>query len=329
MLRIDLKKAVEEIKKRSAKIVLLQLPEGLKTRNLEIASELQKKTSALVVSTLDPCFGACDLAENAAKQVGADLILHFGHSQFYSPEVPTIFVPLGYELENKKLKELASRAAELLKKSGIKKISLCSTIQYLDFFGLLKKEFEKKGIAIEIPAGKNASPGQVLGCNYSAVSRQADAVVFFGDGLFHPLGIAFSSKKRVFIINPLEAEAKELAGEKELFLKKRFALIEKAMPAQKIGILLSGKKGQFKMQKALELKELIEKHRRQAFLFTADLIRPDYSLGIEVDAFVCTACPRLAIDDASSFRKPLLNPSELEIALGEKTFEEYEIGEFF
>lgn len=329
MLLIDLKKAVEEIKKRNAKIVLLQFPEGLKTRILEISEELQEKTGALAVSTLDPCFGACDLAENAAKQIGADLIVHFGHSQFYSPEVQAIFVPLEYELDNKKLKKLAADSANFLKKNSIKKISLCSTVQYLGFFDLLKKEFEKKGIAAETGKGKNVSQGQVLGCNYSGVSKDADAVVFFGDGLFHSLGIAFSSKKRVFIMNPIEGEIKELEGEKELFLRKRFALIEKAMGAQKIGILLSGKKGQFRMQKALELKELIERHKKQAFIFTADLIKPDYLLGIEVNVFVCTACPRIAIDDASAFRKPLLNPSELKIALGEKTLEEYEIEEFF
>ncbi len=147
--------------------------------------------------------------------------------------------------------------------------------------------------------------------------------------MFHALGIAFSAKNRVFIINPLGNEVKELSGEKELFLKKRFALIEKAMNAEKIGIILSSKKGQFKMQKALELKALAERHGKKAFLFVADLVKPDYLLGIEADAFVCTACPRIAIDDASAFKKPLLNPSELKIALGEKSLEEYEIEEFF
>ncbi|HLD58634.1 MAG TPA: diphthamide biosynthesis enzyme Dph2 [archaeon] len=329
MLNIDLSEAIEEIKKLGAKTVLLQIPEGLKTRNLEIAQELQNKTNATIVSTIDPCFGACGLAETEAKQINADLIVHLGHSRFFSPETKTIFVPLSYLLESKKLKELASNSVQILKKNSVKKISLCTTLQYLEYLPLLKKEFEKSGIKAETAKGKNLSEGQVLGCNYSGVSKNTDAVVFFGDGLFHALGIAFSSKNRVFTMNPMNNEVKALEGEKELFLKKRFALIEKAMNAEKIGIILSGKKGQFKMQKALELRELVEKHKKKAFLFIADLIKPDYLLGIDADAFVCTACPRIAIDDASAFKKPLLNPSELKIALGEKTFEEYEIEEFF
>ena len=329
MLNIDLSEAIEEIKKLGAKTVLLQIPEGLKTRNLEIAQELQNKTNATIVSTIDPCFGACGLAETEAKQINADLIVHLGHSRFFSPVTKTIFVPLSYLLESKKLKELASNSVQILKKNSVKKISLCTTLQYLEYLPLLKKEFEKSGIKAETAKGKNLSEGQVLGCNYSGVSKNTDAVVFFGDGLFHALGIAFSSKNRVFTMNPMNNEVKALEGEKELFLKKRFALIEKAMNAEKIGIILSGKKGQFKMQKALELRELVEKHKKKAFLFIADLIKPDYLLGIDADAFVCTACPRIAIDDASAFKKPLLNPSELKIALGEKTFEEYEIEEFF
>jgi 2-(3-amino-3-carboxypropyl)histidine synthase len=329
MLKIDLESAVSAIKGRKAKIVLLQLPEGLKTRNIEIASELEKKTGAAIVSTIDPCFGACDLAENSAKQINADLIVHLGHTRFFNPEVETIFVPLEYEIDKKKAEKLVNECAELLKKKGIKKICFSSTIQYVKFLETAKKEFERKGISVEGAQGKGLEKSQVLGCNYSGTKGSEEAVVFFGDGLFHPLGIAFCSKKPVFAINPLAHEVKELEKEKDLFLRKRFAIIEKAMDAQKFGILVSNKKGQFRMQKALELKETIEKHHKKAFLFVGDLIKPDYLLGVEVDAFVCTACPRIAIDDASAFKKPLLNPSELKIALGEKKLEEYEIEEFF
>lgn len=291
--------------------------------------ELEEKTGATIVSSIDPCFGACGLAEEQARQIKADLIVHLGHSQFFSPEIATIFVPLSYALEEKKLKELVANSVQILKKNSVKKISLCTTIQYLEYLPLLKKEFEKKGIKAETAKGKNLAEGQLLGCNYSGVSKNADATVFFGDGLFHALGIAFSSKNSVFIMNPLGNEVKELSGEKDLFLRKRFALIEKAMNAEKIGIILSSKKGQFRLQKVLELKALVERHKKKAFLFIADFVKPDFLLGIDADAFVCTACPRIAIDDASAFKKPLLNPSELKIALGEKKFEDYEIEEFF
>lgn len=40
-----------------------------------------------------------------------------------------------------------------------------------------------------------------------------------------------------------------------------------------------------------------------------------------------TACPRIAIDDSQVYDRPLLNPSELEIALGEREWEDYVLDE--
>jgi len=326
MLKINLEKAVSAIREKKAKIVLLELPEGLKTRNIAIAKELGEKTSAQIISRIDPCFGACGLNENMAKQANADLIVHLGHTQFFSPETESFFVPLEYEIDRHKIKETMEECAKQLKEKKIGSAVLCSAIQYTGYLEEAKKLLEKKGIKTEIAEGKGVEKGQILGCNYSSAKSNANAIVFLGDGLFHPLGIAFSSEKKVFIANPLEKECRALSKEKGLFLKKRFAVISQAMEAQNFGILISSKKGQFRMKKALELKGLIEKHHKKAFLFTGDLIKPDYLLGLEIDAFVCTACPRIAIDDSSSYAKPMLTPNELKIVLGEK--KEYSTDEF-
>ena len=45
------------------------------------------------------------------------------------------------------------------------------------------------------------------------------------------------------------------------------------------------------------------------------------------DAYVNTACPRLALDDQSRFPVPLLSPAEYEIALGLREWEDYCIDE--
>ncbi len=52
-----------------------------------------------------------------------------------------------------------------------------------------------------------------------------------------------------------------------------------------------------------------------------EIIGPDLIDFYPVDAFVNTACPRIAIDDAVRYRKPLITPFELEVALGEKQWE--------
>ena len=327
MLELNLDKAVEEIRKRKASKVAVQLPEGLKTRVLEIAEKLQE-TGVTVFTFVDPCYGACDLVDKEAKGVGADLLIHFGHTRFLDKEeIETIYIPLNYKIQKGMLINLMDKLSKVV---GEKKVAVCSTAQYLHLIQQFKQGLEKKGFRVEIGKGKGVERGQVLGCNYSSVKAtegKAEAIIFLGDGLFHPLGISFISSKRVFTANPLSGEVKELKGERELFLKKRNAVIASAMQAKSFGILLSTKQGQLREKLALELKEKLEKTGRKAFLLVGDLIRAEYILGIKVEALVSTACPRIALDDASSYKVPVLNPAEVLIALGEKTFEQYSVDE--
>ncbi|MBU2560389.1 2-(3-amino-3-carboxypropyl)histidine synthase subunit, partial [archaeon] len=47
----------------------------------------------------------------------------------------------------------------------------------------------------------------------------------------------------------------------------------------------------------------------------------------KLGAFVNTACPRISIDDAGKFKRPLITPVELEIVLGAREWEDYAIDE--
>ena len=330
MLQLDLDKAVQAVLKKKAKIVAVQIPEGLKQRALEIALEIEKKTGAVVFTFVDPCYGACDLVDAEAKKVGATLLLHFGHSPFISKtEVETVYLPLGYELGKAELAVLAEGVPKKVGKG--KKIALCSTVQYLEHLKAFGKLLEKNGLNVFVGKGKGVLAGQVLGCNYSSVKSvegKSDAVVFLGDGLFHALGISFSSSKPVFTANPLSSEVKELKNERDLFLRKRYAVIARAMDAKSFGILLSSKKGQLREKLAVRLKKEIEAKGKKAFIFVSDFVKPDYITGVNVDALVSTACPRIAFDDSSSFKQPLLSPSELSMVFGEKKLENYKIDEF-
>jgi len=85
---------------------------------------------------------------------------------------------------------------------------------------------------------------------------------------------------------------------------------------------LSTKKGQQNLNKALEAKKLIESSGKKAIILASDLIMPAYFLGINVGAFVNTACPRISLEGTSRFRKPVLTPSETLVALGEMDWED-------
>jgi 2-(3-amino-3-carboxypropyl)histidine synthase len=50
---------------------------------------------------------------------------------------------------------------------------------------------------------------------------------------------------------------------------------------------------------------------------------------MDLEGFVVTACPRIAIDDSQMYKKPLITPQELEIVLNKRTWENYQLDEIF
>ena len=330
-IEAEIEKGIEEIKKRNAKLVAIQAPEGLKTKILEISVRIEEKTMAKTVAFVNPIFGSCMLADEASKKLGAELLLHFGHSQFFKNEcVPTIYLPVKYALPEE-IKQLCFELiSKKLKEEKINSVGLAATIQYLSYLSELKVFLEKQGIQAIIENGTNISAGQILGCNYSVPLKEAEkaeCILYFGDGLFHPLGIAFSTDKRVFAASPLSVNIQELSQEKEKFLKKRLGLIATAMHAKNFGFLVSTEKGQFGFRRAMQLKQKLEEQGKKAIIVVSDLIKPEYVLGIDVEFWVNTACPRIATDDGMLFKQPVLTASELKIVLGEKKIEEYSVEE--
>tara|TARA_Y100000310_G_C20598640_1_gene771839 strand:- start:150 stop:389 length:240 start_codon:yes stop_codon:yes gene_type:complete len=79
MYDLELKKVVKEIKAKSPKTVLIQLPEGLKTKSKEIVDTIEKETSAKCMIWLGSCFGACDI-----PKFECDMLIQWGHSKWRS-----------------------------------------------------------------------------------------------------------------------------------------------------------------------------------------------------------------------------------------------------
>ena len=74
---LELDKAALKIKKENAKLVCIQLPDGLKPKAKEISDYLEKKTNAKIIIFLGSCYGACDI-----PKIKADLLIQWGHSEW-------------------------------------------------------------------------------------------------------------------------------------------------------------------------------------------------------------------------------------------------------
>ena len=79
---LELEKVVKGIKKAKAKLVCIQLPDGLKSKATEISDFIEENTSAKVLIWLGTCFGACDTPPIEKLKPKVDLLIQWGHSEW-------------------------------------------------------------------------------------------------------------------------------------------------------------------------------------------------------------------------------------------------------
>jgi len=76
----ELEKVIKIIKIKKAKLVCLQLPEGLKPLALQITDEIEKATKAKCLIWMNSCFGACDTPNLSHIKPKIDLLIQWGHA---------------------------------------------------------------------------------------------------------------------------------------------------------------------------------------------------------------------------------------------------------
>ena len=78
---LEIEKVVEKINKEKAKLVCIQLADGLKPKAKLIQNEVELKTNVKVIIWAGSCFGACDVPLEV-ENLGVDLLIQFGHSSW-------------------------------------------------------------------------------------------------------------------------------------------------------------------------------------------------------------------------------------------------------
>jgi 2-(3-amino-3-carboxypropyl)histidine synthase len=288
----------------------LQFPEGLKQEALKHAKKLEAEGNEVVISA-SPTFGACDLAIEEAKKIGAEKLVHFGHAEFHRVDFNVEYVP--YQI-NASLEMLPESLKQL---EGCRKICLLTTIQHVHQLDRIKKFYEENGkeVVLNRPNGFAKVNGQVLGCddgNVAVLDRSVDAFVYFGGGIFHPLGALLQTTKPFLIVDPFQGRVWRMDEMRETYRRRSRGKILAALNARNFGILVSTKNGQYNMNLAKMLKRRIEASGlTAAILVSGTLDFESINNMLEFDAFVNTACPRIAIDDTERLRKPLLSANEL------------------
>jgi 2-(3-amino-3-carboxypropyl)histidine synthase len=290
--------------------VLLQFPEGLKQHALEYAKRLEAEGSEVFVSA-SPTFGACDLAIDEARNIGADKLIHYGHAEFkkvdFNVEYVEFFIDAPLDILEDSLAHL----------KDYRTIGIVTTIQQIRQLDAIREFYEKSGKSVVIgkPYGLAKLPGQVLGCDAgsaASIDSKVDCHVYFGGGVFHPLGALLSTTKPLIAVDPFNSRIERMDRLREEYRKRSRGKVMSALDAGSFGILVSTKNGQRNMDLGRILKERVEGEGLKAAILVANTFDfESLSNMMEFDAFVNTACPRIAMDDTERIGKPLLSANEL------------------
>eukprot|EP00252_Welwitschia_mirabilis_P006991 TRINITY_DN1798_c0_g1_i1.p1 TRINITY_DN1798_c0_g1~~TRINITY_DN1798_c0_g1_i1.p1 ORF type:complete len:466 (+),score=64.61 TRINITY_DN1798_c0_g1_i1:261-1658(+) len=316
---LEIPKCIWRIRQAGAKRVALQFPEGLLMYALTICDILEKFTELEECFVLgDVTYGACCIDDFSATALGADFLIHYGHSCLVPIDhtrIPCLYVFVDIQID---LQDFLETIRHNFKPSD--RLCLAGTIQFASAIHSAKAALSNEYPNIVVPQVKPLSPGEVLGCTAPSMKAgTVDFAVFVADGRFHMEAFMIANPQiQAFRYDPylkvLVLEEYDHKGMKET--RKR-AILE-AQNGSEWGIILGtlGRQGNPKVLRHIE-ERLADKGRSWTVFLLSEISPSKLALfGDSIDVWVQIACPRLSIDWGEAFSKPVLTPFEAEIALG-------------
>lgn len=322
----EILKTLQKIVQLNATHVALQMPEGLLLYATVLADIFKRCIPTLhQVSVLgDVTYGACCVDDLGAKALGAQLLVHYGHSCLVPIQhsvIPCLYVFVELSIDVDHFVQCVGKS--LPRKST--SISLLGTIQFRQGLVEAKRLLLEPPCSYEtvvIPQAKPLSPGEVLGCTSPKVST--DVVVFCADGRFHLESTMISNPQvhQFLRYDPYSKTiTKESYGHEQLHTLRQDA-IERAKSATTFGIILGTLGRQGNPAILQRIKTLLSKNGKRSFVLLLSEISPaKLSLFGKVEAWIQVACPRLSVDWGHYFPNniPILSPYEVFCCLDSST----------
>jgi diphthamide biosynthesis enzyme Dph1/Dph2-like protein len=162
------------------------------------------------------------------------------------------------------------------------KIALAYSIQYKAQANEIKLLLEKEREIVSFT--------QVLGCSKPAFPKSAEAILLISDGRFHATSLALETNLPVLLYD-LNNLVKISKRDTSAFERKRKASYVNYLNADKIGVLISNKPGQERIENTFAL------NKKQGYFFLSNIINTsEFENFPQIQAWVNTACPRMDLD---------------------------------
>ncbi len=305
MLRVDYQSALGYVESLKPRSVFVVAPDGLLGEARRLVEMLEAMGIEAIISG-EACYGSCDLKEHAAEALKADLILHIGHTLRTSRlGRRTLLVAA---LDDVGFETVVEKAASMLR--GYGRIGLSTVSQHLHRLPEVKKWFEERGFEVHIGEYDRFADGQILGCEFQTAHQiidKVDAYIFLGQSRFHALGLALSTGKPTFMLDPYFNEVVDMQPLASDSWRRSVLAVYRAREAQSFGIIVGLREGQIGLHHARKIKAELERHGRSATIIAMREVTAErINTFTHFDAFIQTACPRITIDGLG-FTKPVLS----------------------
>jgi 2-(3-amino-3-carboxypropyl)histidine synthase len=300
---MEIEEAIKKLKEMNAKRILIQSPEGLKSKSLEISDLLEKEGLEPIIS-IENTYGACDLRDDEALRFKCDAILHLGHNDFgfewLKSKIPVFYVEWFSDKGGEKGFEKIEKALK-----DFDKIGVVYSIQYKKAFENVVEFLKKIGKKVFI-----GGSGQTIGCNFSSalsIEKYVDVFLVVSSGKFHAIGVALNVKKPVFVFDVEINNIQKIDVSKYLKIK---AWNKKIFEYSKnVGLLVSWKKGQIKDFELVKKK--IQSLGKRVYVLAFDELNESLLEGLKIDCLIDLSCPRISVDDLERYKIPIIDYSDL------------------
>ncbi len=325
-IRINEKKIVDLISEKKPNLILFNAPGGLIKQTMKIMQMVEKDYGIKCVYSGDTCYGICDYSGYDAVRLGADMVIHIGHTAVVKSVNNYVYFVEAYD--DVEFDTVIEKAAGML--SMYKRIGLATFSQHLHKLGEVRSKLERMGFEVHIGKGNNLlQAGQVFGCDFSTVynlKEVVDAFFFLGESEFHAVGIALGTNKPTYMLDPYLNEIINMEEPARERMKRAILAVYKALDATKFGVITGLKEGQFMKQRSEWVRRKLELHGKEVIQLAMREITPErLAPYTEIEAFVQTACPRISID-GYNFDRPVLSIPQADALI--RLLEGRDIGDF-
>ncbi|XP_072548076.1 2-(3-amino-3-carboxypropyl)histidine synthase subunit 1 [Salminus brasiliensis] len=318
----EIHKTVWRVRQAKAKRVALQLPEGLQMFACVIADIIERFTEADTLVMGDVTYGACCVDDFTARALGADFMVHYGHSCLI-PIDATAGIKMLYVFVDIQMDTAHFLDTLRFNFPPGHSLALVSTIQFVAALQAVSAEL-KPDYEVLVPQCRPLSPGEILGCTSPRLAKNVNAIIYLGDGRFHLESIMIANPDiPAYRYDPYNKVFSRERYDHEAMRANRQQAIERARSAQRWGLILGtlGRQGNPKILEHLETK-LEALGRSFTRVLLSEIFPSKLALMADVEAWVQIACPRLSIDWGTAFSKPLLSPYEAAVALQQIEWQE-------